>query len=75
MKPLDIIQAFLDREAIPSVSFMHNDYVRVVSGALVGSRGSLVTVLELEPEPLFVLELESGFDIQVRQSEIQLIAR
>ncbi len=54
---------------------MHNDYVRVVSGELEGSFGSLVTVLELEPEPLFVLELETGFDVNVRQSEIELIAR
>lgn len=72
---MDIGQAFLDREAIPGVSFMHNDYVRVVSGELEGSSGSLVTVLELEPEPLFVLELETGFDVKVRQSEIELIAR
>lgn len=55
--------------------FMHNDYVRVVSGELTGSFGSLVTVLELEPEPLFVLELETGFDVEVRQSQIQLIER
>jgi hypothetical protein len=54
---------------------MQNDYVRVVSGMLQGSFGSLVTILELEPEPLFVLELETGLDVNVRQSEIELIER
>lgn len=72
---LDIGQAFLNREEIPGVLFMHNDYVRVVSGEPTGSFGSLVTVLGLEPEPLFVLGLETGFDVEVRQSQIQLIER
>lgn len=72
---MDIGQAFLNREEIVGVLFIHNDYVRVVSGELSGSFGSLVTVLELEPEPLFILELETGFDVRVRQSEIELIER
>lgn len=72
---MTICQAFLDREAILGVTFMQNDYVRVVSGMLQGSFGSLVTILELEPEPLFVLELETGLDVNVRQSEIELIER
>lgn len=67
----DIGQAFLDRVSIPEVSFWHNDYVHVVSGPHAGSSGSLVTVLSLQPEPRFVLELESGFDVEVYQSEIK----
>ncbi|TCV93266.1 hypothetical protein EC912_105126 [Luteibacter rhizovicinus] len=74
-KPTDPGQAFLNREAIPGVTFMHNDYVRVLSGELAGSFGSLVTVLELEPEPTFLLELETGFDAHVRQSDIVLVNR
>lgn len=64
-------QAFLDRTPISGVKFWHNDYVRVVTGPHAGSAGSLVTVLSLQPEPRFVLELESGFDVEVLQSEIQ----
>lgn len=64
-------QAFLDRAEIPGVKFGHNDYVRVVTGPHSGATGSLVTVLSLQPEPRFVLELESGFDVEVLQSEIQ----
>jgi len=66
-----LCQAFLSRERIPGVTYWHNDYVRVVAGTHKGAAGSLVTVLSLEPEPRFVLELESGFDVEVSQSEIE----
>ncbi|WP_445145032.1 hypothetical protein [Dyella sp. Tek66A03] len=75
MKSIDPGQAFLNREPIDGVLFMHNNYVEVISGKVAGSFGSLVTVLDLEPEPMFVLELESGFDAQVSQSQIRLVAR
>jgi hypothetical protein len=71
MRSQDLGQAFLNRESIPGVTFWHNDYVRVVSGPPAGSAGSLVTVLTVHPEPQFVLELESGFDVEVCQSEIE----
>lgn len=64
-------QAFLDRAPISGVKFWHNDYVRVVAGTHAGATGSLVTVLSIQPEPRFVLELDSGFDVEVLQSEIQ----
>jgi hypothetical protein len=64
-------QAFLNHEPIPGVSFEHNDYVKVVAGPHKGHFGSLVTVLCLQPEPKFILELESGFDVQVLQSELE----
>ena len=51
--------------------FKHNDPVRIVAGEHKGKNGSLVSVEELGEDPLFVLELESGFDIRVRQSNIE----
>jgi hypothetical protein len=71
MGTLDFVQAFLNREAIPGVSYWHDDYVRVIAGPYSGSSGSLVTVLSLPPKPRFLLELESGFDVEVLQSEIE----
>jgi len=70
MSTRDLEQAFLNREPIDGVLYFHNDFVRVVAGPHGGTAGSLVTVLSLEPEPRFVLELESGFDVEVLQSEI-----
>lgn len=66
----DLGQAFLNQEPIDGVLYFHNDYVHVVAGLHAGKAGSLVTVLVLEPEPRFILELDSGFDVEVVQSEI-----
>ena len=71
METASLGQAFLDRSPIPGVDFWHNDFVRVVAGPHAGATGSLVTVLSVQPEPHFVLELESGLDVEVLQSEIQ----
>ncbi len=71
MKSQDIDQAFFDHTQIPGVVFECNDYVHIVGGPYSGKSGSLVTVIALEPEPEFILELESGFDIEVRQSYIK----
>ena len=66
-----LTQAFLDRVEISGVKHWHDDFVRVIAGPHSGAAGSLVTVLSLLPEPRFVLELESGYDVEVLQSEIQ----
>ncbi|MDN5536594.1 hypothetical protein [Comamonas sp.] len=63
-------QAFLNREPIAGVNFEHDDFVLVLSGMHAGNKGSLVSLLYLAPEPIFVLELESGFDIEIKQSQI-----
>jgi len=71
VQPQDIAQAFLNHTPIKGVQFEHNDYVRIVAGSHAGQFGSLITVIGLEPEPKFVLELESGFDIEIMQSQIK----
>ena len=70
MRPTTLAQNFLDHTPIHGVEYEHNDFVRIVKGAYAGKSGSLVSVLGLEPEPQFVLELESGFDVEVFQSEL-----
>jgi hypothetical protein len=70
---LDLASAFLDRVPIAGVDFLHNDYVRIIGGENFGNTGSLVTLLTLSPEPLFVVELESGLDVKIPQSELSLI--
>ena len=73
MTKSDIGQAFLNGDAIDGVSFSHNDYVKILSGIHEGDFGSLVTVVSLAPEPRYIVELESGRDGEVLQSEIALI--
>ncbi len=69
----EIGQRFLERRPIPNVAFEHNDYVAIVGGENVGKFGSLVTVAALEPETIFVVELESGHDVQVPQSLLKRV--
>jgi hypothetical protein len=74
MSAADLGQAFLDRTPIPGVRFRHNNFVRITAGEHAGKAGSLVTVLALSPEPLFVVELETGYDVKVLQSNLTLVA-
>lgn len=72
MKPtIEQHNDFLAHRPVPGVEFEHNEYVRVVSGGSKGNKGSLVSILEIEDDPVFLLELESGLDVEVRQSEIE----
>ena len=70
MIPATLSQAFLDGEEIPDVSFRHNDAVRMIRGAHAGALGAIIMLLSLDPEPLFVVELASGQDVEASQSEI-----
>jgi hypothetical protein len=65
-----VAQTFLNREPIEGVEFSHNDFVNVVSGDSAGMKGSLVTILTLDPEPRYLVELESGVDVPVWQSQL-----
>jgi hypothetical protein len=60
--------AFLAHEPLPGVTLSHNDYVRVCAGEHVGPSGSVVSVEELGPDPIYLVELESGQDVLVAQS-------
>lgn len=72
MKPtIDQHNDFLAHKPIERVRFEHNDSVRIVAGEHEGKNGTLVSIEELGEDPLFVLELEAGFDTRVRQSQIQ----
>ena len=62
---------FFAHRPIAGVRFKHNDYVRIVAGEHKGKNGSLISIEELTEDPLFLLELESGSDVYVRQSQIE----
>jgi hypothetical protein len=64
----DIGQAFMWHEFVISVRFRHKSRVRVMGGQHAGSTGNLVSLIALEPEALYILEADSGEDIEVAQS-------
>jgi hypothetical protein len=74
MSSRDLCQAFLNRESIVGVEYQHNDYVRVIDGPYCGKNGSLVSLLAVETEPMFLVELDEGGDIELRQSQLSFIS-
>ena len=64
---------FLAHRPVPGVTFEHDDYVRVVAGEHQGKSGNVISVEELGADPLYLLELEGGSDVQVRQSHIERV--
>ena len=68
--PSELGRAFLNGETIPGVAHEHNELVQIRAGPYAGSLGSLVSVLTLIPEPKYIVELESGSDAQIMQSEL-----
>ena len=70
MESVQLNQSFLSHTSISGVAYEHNDFVLVVSGAHAGSKGSLASLISLTPEPTYILELESGFDVEIKQSEL-----
>lgn len=73
MQTVDLENLFLSHLPISGVNFEHNDSVEIMSGEHEGKFGSLVSICALEPEPIFLIELGSGFDIRALQSQIKLI--
>jgi hypothetical protein len=69
----DLRQRFLNRKRVEGVEYQHNDYVRVTDGEYKGRSGSLISLEAIAPEPLFLVELEDGGDIEVRQSQLILV--
>lgn len=65
---------FFARRPVPGVVLQHNDYVKVVSGSCAPSAGSLISVEELGEDPLYLVELESGEDKLIRQSNLEFVA-
>jgi len=61
---------WLNGEPIPGIRFAHNTRVEIISGPHAGQHGWLVT-LEVQTDPLYTVELESGEDVDVRQSQIR----
>lgn len=70
----DLCQAFLNRERILGVEHQHNDYVRVTDGPHQGKFDSLSSLLSAEIEPMFLVELEDGGDVEIAQSQLCFIS-
>lgn len=55
----------------PGVAFERNHRVRVISGPRSGKRGSVISLLGMEPEPRYRVELGSGEAIEAYQRMLE----
>lgn len=62
--------AWEHREPIKGLAFLLNDSVAVVAGPNTGSRGFVVDLVGVEPEPQYRVQLKDGNTIQAPQSAL-----
>jgi len=58
---------------VAGVNFAHDDLVTLLAGEHTGNVGSLVSIEQLEPEVVFLVEIDSGFNVAARQADIELV--
>lgn len=59
-------------ESIPGVAFGHNEAVEITAGEYSGHTGSIVFLMDVAPEPLYLVELGSANgDVRIRQSALR----
>jgi ribosomal protein S4E len=58
---------------VAGVNFAHDDLVTILAGEHTGNVGSLVSIEQLEPEVVYLVEIDSGFNVPAKQSEIERV--
>jgi hypothetical protein len=58
---------------VAGVSFAHDDLVTILAGEHTGNVGSLVSIEEIEPDVIFAIEIDSGFNVSAKQADIELV--
>ncbi len=67
---LQIHNSWLGGEKVEGAKFIHNSYVEVIAGEHKGATGSVVSLVCLGSDARYIVEKESGFDIEVAESDI-----
>jgi hypothetical protein len=63
---------FLAGRPLPGVTFARDDLVEILAGDQTGNVGSLVALAALGDDPVYVVEIDSGFEVEVAQSGLKL---
>ena len=64
------LQDFLAGRPLPGVAFAHDDLVVIGAGEQAGNVGSLVALVALGDDPVYRVEIDSGFEVDVAQSNL-----
>ncbi len=57
-------------EPVKGVAFRLNDSVQVVAGPHCGACGSVISLTEASPQPIYLVELGDGSDVRLQQADI-----
>jgi hypothetical protein len=71
MNQKEIDELWFSFQPIPGAAYRLNDSVGVTSGEFKGESGAVVSLLALAPEPVYLVELSSGADIKISESELE----
>ena len=66
-----IHNSWLGGEKVDGAEFIHNTYVEVVAGKHKGETGSVVSLVNIGGAARYIIELESGSDIEALEIEIK----
>ena len=66
---------WLAGETVEGVAFAHGARVEVAGGALDGRRGRIALLIALGADPAYLVTLDGGGDVRVRQSSLSATER
>lgn len=70
--PKEIEEAFFSQQRGDKVKFAYNDSIEVTSGDHAGKKGIIVLLIEMDPQPQYMLSLDDGTDIEITQDGLKL---
>ncbi len=68
----EIQAAWRAGKPVDGVNFAHDDLVIILAGEHTGNVGSLVSIEQFDPEVVYLVEIDSGFNVPAKQTEIEL---
>jgi hypothetical protein len=67
----ELLERWMAGEHLPGVRYALTDRVEVAEGAHAGERGVIAAAVDFAPEPVFVVDLDAGTDVEVSQSSVR----
>ena len=69
----DIEDKFYEGIATKRTRFGINASVLIVRGPYQGQRGSILSLVTIDPQPRYLVELENGMDSQIDEADLSQI--
>ena len=64
------IDKWMAGEMVGKSKFKLNDCVKIKSGEYIGAVGSVISLVTVDSDPIYLIELGTGKDVHIKQSEI-----